>query len=199
MKLGAIILAAGLSSRMGSFKPLLEVDGETLLLNEISLLLSCGVERVVVVTGNRHEDVCGCLSGLPQYGSQVAVAFNPDFQTGMFSSVLTGVKALGDSVEAFFLLPSDCPGVSRSTLLQLSASLAADSCSVAYPVFHGRRGHPPLISAKVIPDLLEWHGEGGLKQFLRSCEGCDVAVDDGNVLNDLDTPSDLMRYIGSSH
>lgn len=198
MNLGAIILAAGLSSRMGAFKPLLEVDGQALLLKEIKLLLSCGIQQIVVVSGNRHADICACLSVLPEYGGKVVVAHNAHFHEGMFSSVLIGVAALEKKLDAFYLLPADCPGVTQQTILALRDALEAQPCAVVYPVYQGRRGHPPLISSQVLPELLAWHGEGGLKQFLRSCVGCEVAVEDWNVMNDLDTPADYIRYMDNN-
>ena len=197
MKLGAVILAAGLSTRMGGFKPLLELDGQAMLLREIGLLLSSGLHQVVVVSGNRHEDVCRCLSVLPQYGREVQVAHNREFEAGMFSSVLTGVRALAETIESFYLLPADCPGVTLRTLLDLGEAMVQGGWEVVYPVVQGRRGHPPLISCTVLSRLEQWQGEGGLKAFLRTCEGTEVAVEDRNILNDLDTPTDLLRFLAA--
>ncbi len=197
MRLGAIVLAAGFSSRMGEFKPLIEVDGIPILLSEIDLLRSSGVEQVVVVSGYRHEDLVACLTSSCTSAASVQIANNPEYKTGMFSSVLAGVRGVADSVDAFFLLPSDCPGVSPDTLSAQVAGMNSLLCDVVYPVFNGRRGHPPLISARVIPQLLDWRGEGGLKMFLKGCSHYDLQVQDSHVLNDLDTPSELARYKGT--
>jgi CTP:molybdopterin cytidylyltransferase MocA len=122
---------------------------------------------------------------------------NDRFEEGMFSSVRAGVGDLESSKRAFFLLPVDIPLVRRTTVLDLLEANETQSGDVWYPSFSGRRGHPPLISAKYRPALLAWDGEGGLRAFMREQgpHAVDVKVADEHVLIDMDSPEQYQDAI----
>ena len=100
MKIGALILAAGLSSRMDEFKPLLEVEGKSLIENAIALFKDTGIEEIVTVVGYRAETLIPIIETA---SSRYVV--NENYQAGMFSSIQKGVVELKDACDAFFLLP----------------------------------------------------------------------------------------------
>ncbi|WP_028584775.1 DVU_1551 family NTP transferase [Desulfogranum mediterraneum] len=187
MKLGAVILAGGYSSRMKGFKPLMRLGDHTLLRHCVQLFQAAGIERIVVVSGHREQEV---NREARLQGAQPL--YNPDFDQGMFSSVRRAVPAMAD-LDGLFMLPVDIPLVRRATLELLMA--AFDGRTIAYPCRNGLRGHPPLIPAQLIPAIMEHDGSGGLKRLLARFEGRDVQVWDDGAFMDADTPGDFKRLV----
>lgn len=188
-RFAVLILAAGLSSRMGCFKPLLPLANSSVVRTAIAGCLEAGIRNIVVVTGHRRSELLAEISNLP-----VQTVHNECYRGGMFSSVLTGVKALPADIQAFYLLPGDMPLVQPSTYTALALAFKP-GLGVIYPEWQGRRGHPPLIAASCIPELLKWHGEGGLRCFLQQYAqlSATVSVSDPGILLDMDTPTDYQR------
>lgn len=187
----AIILAAGYSSRMSAFKPLLPVGGETALTRAVRILKDAGVHHIVAVTGHRHGEVEDALP------AGVQAVHNPRYSEGMFTSVIAGVAALPDTCGAFFLLPVDCAAASAQVLTQLMREY--DGRRVLYPQYGGRRGHPPLIPYNLVKRLAEYDGRDGMRGFLSDLPGAEVSVSDRGVLLDMDTPADyaaLLAHLG---
>jgi len=187
-RISAIILAAGLSSRMGRPKPLLPLgDGTTILERNISLFQDRGIVGVWVVIGHRREAVepiaesCGA-----------SCVFNPDYRGDMFSSVVVGLTSLGPGVDGVFIQPVDIPLVRPSTIRRLLETHGRNSGGIIYPVHRGRRGHPPLIPGEWVKPIVAWRGPGGLRGALTSldAEAVHVDVPDEGILLDVDTPED---------
>jgi HD superfamily phosphohydrolase YqeK len=116
----------------------------------------------------------------------------------MFTSVQAGVANMNSSAHAFFLLPVDIPLVRPTTIAKLLDEALDSEQLIVYPTWNGRRGHPPLISVSLIPEILNWDGEGGLRAVLRRHEDAavEVSVEDEHILLDADTPehyADLVR------
>ncbi len=193
--LSAIILAAGLSTRMGAFKPLLPLGNTTVLGQCIDLLRQAGVQRIVVVSGHRAEELA--VEAL-RHGIQPV--YNPDFPQGMYTSIRVGIQAVDPAAPGVFLLPVDIPLIRVGTLALLAQAMdktatGAAALQVAHPVFRGERGHPLCIRAGLLRQLCLQSGQpGGLRPLLalheEACpqEVGEVAVADANILFDLDTP-----------
>ncbi|GHV55358.1 hypothetical protein FACS1894216_17470 [Synergistales bacterium] len=196
-KITAIILAAGLSSRMGACKALLPLGGVSALEFITTRMRDAGVSGITVVTGRYADAVraealrLGCNP-----------AHNPLYETGMYSSVLAGVRALPEDADAFFILPCDIPLVTASTYVSLTdAFRERRGASAVYPVYEGERGHPPLLSVRLRESVLSWGGEGGLRGLLESAERdgedgamfAEVPVDDMGTALDMDTMEDYKK------
>lgn len=191
MRIGALILAAGCSSRMGEFKPLLEIAGTTLIEHALALFRNTGVEEIVTVVGYRSETLIPIIERAPSRS-----VVNENYQNGMFSSIQKGVAELKDKCDAFFLLPVDIPCVRTATVRELLAQYSENSSAlVCYPQFDARRGHPPLIAARLIDHIISYAGEGGMRGFLRRYEeqAITVPVADPFLLLDVDTRQDFLR------
>jgi molybdenum cofactor cytidylyltransferase len=186
----AIVLAAGLSKRMGRFKPLLPLGACSTIERVVKMFQDAGVADILVVTGNRGAEVRQAAASL-----RVRCVENPDFIQGMFTSVLAGVRALPGRGTAFFVHPVDIPLVRPQTVRRVVTAFEHNPAAIVYPAFDGRRGHPTLIQTRLGPGILEWSGSGGLRAFLqRHEEDClEVPVADEGVLLDLDTPEDYHR------
>ena len=186
----AVIVAAGRSRRMGVFKPLLPLCGKTLIETTVNSVLSGGAESATVVTGYRGEDVEQTLANA--FGSRVQFVRNEAYAiTDMKRSVQIGVAAM-PKCDAFFLLPGDMPAVSTETFRLLLNERARSHAPVIFPMLEARRRHPPLIDARLIPMLLSYDGEGGLRELWKQLENeiRTVPVEDIGVRMDVDTPED---------
>lgn len=190
--IAAIIPAAGLSSRMKDFKPLLPLGHTNILVSSISLFQTCGIKDIFVITGHRSEEI-----------EKIALAhhavpiYNPGFREGMFSSILTGIRHLKQKCEAFFILPVDMPIIRPYTVKEILAAYKTGKGEIIYPFFDGKRGHPPLISSKYIPKILDWKQDGGLRACLKQFEGHagHVTVCDEGIHMDADTPEDYRKIV----
>lgn len=185
-----LILAAGLSSRMGDFKPLMPFKGRTLIECTADSMLAAGVKQIVIVLGYRGDDIEAVLR--PRYGKEIIYTRNPCYATtDMLTSIKYGLEVM-PPCEAFFLLPGDMPVVKRSTFFKLLKARPPGRPSVLFPTLDGYRKHPPLIDYAFRDTILEFKGEGGLRQIWKQHEDSviHVPVDDEGVWVDLDTRED---------
>lgn len=173
-----IVLAGGKSTRVGQNKLLMPINGKALLLSTIDSLRPF-VDKLVVVTGRYHDEILPRLKG-------VQVVYNADYEKGMFSSVLAGVrKAVGN----FFIIPGDCPFVSEETYKALLAS--PQDFSIRVPTFMGECGHPLYLHKSMKILLLKENAESNLRYFRDFVGYQCVSVTDQNILNDIDTMENI--------
>lgn len=213
----AVILAAGRSSRMKEFKPLLSVDGRSAIAGLVESIRGAGMEDILAVTGFSRERMREPLDEL-----RAAEAYNADYETGMFSSIKTGLaKAteLWPDRRGYLLIPVDCPLISIGTLkalMEAAESKGAESSGSGegggdeagssgrgcfyVPTFEGKKGHPLLIPASRATEIIDYNGSGGIKAITDRCPEQMVRVpvsDEGCVL-DMDTPQayeELQEYV----
>ncbi|MDR3566434.1 MAG: histidine phosphatase family protein [Syntrophobacteraceae bacterium] len=188
-KIAALVLAAGYSSRMGAFKPLLPLGESTVVQEVVERFRRAGLGDVRVVVGHRAEETGAVVDrlGAGKIG-------NTAYDKGMYSSVLAGVKSLEPEIEAFFVLPVDIPLIKPATIASLAAAWRGSAAKVAYPRFEGLRGHPPIISTELTADLPQDY-PGGLAAFLARYD--DLAVDldviDQSILMNCNTRLDYLK------
>jgi molybdenum cofactor cytidylyltransferase len=187
MRVAAVVLAAGLSSRMGVVKALLPLGPSAAIEHVVSSLRAAGVAQVVVVTGHEAEAVAPVLERLG-----VERAHNAGYGSGMFSSVRTGVAALREDIDAFFVLPVDCPLVTPRVFRLLMEHFRPSRKGIIYPTCFGHRGHPPLVSSRYVRALLDADETSNLQAFLgaHAADEAEVDLRDLTVLMDMDTPED---------
>lgn len=190
---GAVILAAGLSSRMGDFKPLMKLEGETIVERLIRVSKKAGIQEIVVVTGHNREMM------LPVIEEAGAVeVFNRDFEKGMFTSMQAGTTSLPKDLDGFFMMPVDCPLVTEDILRQLMNSFDPDRFSVA--VYRGKKGHPLLIPDKFRQEIIDHDGRNGLKGITDRDFGLMQRIETGfeGIVMDMDTPEayeEIKNYL----
>lgn len=177
-----VILAAGFSSRMGQFKPALPLNGKPLLHHPVQTLLSICSE-VVVVTGYNREKIEELMLPFPS----VTLVYNPDFKTGMFSSVKAGASAV--HTPRFFVTPGDIPFFSRKTCEELIDLQG----SVISPVFNGKKGHPVLLDQSVRREILSAPATEILRNILHRHNAVLLDTNDEGILVDIDTRTTYNR------
>lgn len=187
----AIVLAGGLSTRMKQLKPLLPLGGATITDRVIDLFFNEGV-GVYLVVGYRRDEI---IAGIKK--RDITIVYNPDFEKGMFSSIQAGIRGLQPVYQSFFILPVDIPLVRPATVRRLITVALENPDNIIYPVFGGKRGHPPLIPGALATAILGWEKGGGLKAVLKSKErlALEVPVPDSSILFDIDTPEDYAALL----
>ena len=188
----AVILAAGSSSRMGRFKPLMALGGRTIVERVIFVFREAGILDIRVVVGHRREELEPLLERL-----DVRVLVNDRHEDGMFSSVLRAIRDMGNSVSAVFILPADIPLIRSWTVRCLVTRHRLEPHRILIPSCRGRRGHPVVIPAQYFDTILAYHGENGLRGALGQFPDAvlEVQVADRNIHFDLDTPEDYEECL----
>jgi molybdenum cofactor cytidylyltransferase len=185
--IGAIVLAAGASSRMGRPKATLTVgpDGRTFVGAIVETLVAVDITAVRVVVSPE-------LDGLTPEG-----VANPDPSAGMLSSVQCGLRAFRQPIDAVLVWPVDHPLVRRRTVAAMTAAFRDGDPPIVVPTFEGRRGHPVLFSARLIPELLAADPSRGAREVVHAHgDRLELPVDDRGVIEDIDTPDDYLRLFG---
>ena len=179
----AIILAAGESKRMGRPKMLLPLGGKTIVETVVGTALGSSVDKVLVVLGAKRNRIDRLLKPFP-----VETVYNPDFHTGMLSSVQAGFAALPDGVEAAVVLLGDQPFVSAGVIDRLCAAQAVSPGCI--PVCGDRRGHPVLIPAAFRNEIPLLSDAVGLRELIHRHEDkiVEIEVEEDAVLMDIDDP-----------
>ena len=185
-----LIVAAGYSSRMGAFKPLLPIGDKTAIETAIDSLQAAGIKNICVVVGHRATELYPLLQRLP-----VTIVENPVYDAGMFSSVVAGLTSFAGKADACLLLPGDTPLIRKRSIKDLLHTFRKTRAAVCYPVFNGLRGHPPLIDRQCFAAILASDGTGGVRQVLDqfAAASAEVAVTDQGILLDMDTPEDYQQ------
>jgi molybdenum cofactor cytidylyltransferase len=188
--ISAIILAAGLSSRMGSPKQLLKLGNKTLIRIAAENVLASAVNDVLVVTGCRKDEVSAAIKDLP-----VKIVFNPNYEQGQGSSLTLGVKSLNVNTTAFLVFMCDQPLISPSLINTVIEEFKARRSLALRPVYKGAPGHPVIFSGSVCPMLAALKGDEGARQVLKKLgDKVDYfPVQDETVILDMDTPESYEK------
>ena len=194
----AIILSAGYSSRMGDFKPLMNLNGKTPIERCVSLFQNCGIKDIIVVTGHLNDKVEEKLTEdikvHEKLKNNVRIAKNNRYSEGMFSSIQTGLKVLSPNTDAFFILPVDIPSVKESTVKKMIERYEKIDDGILFPTFNKETGHPTIISCSLLEEILSKNPEGGLREILNGhkdkCHYEELA--DRGILLDMDTKEDFQ-------
>jgi molybdenum cofactor cytidylyltransferase len=193
-RVGAVVLAAGMSTRMGHCKPLLPWDGRTVIEAIVSRLVLARVAEIVVVTGYKHKAVRRALADLP-----VRIMHNPAYASGeMLSSLKVGLGALSGSTAACLVTLGDQPSLSGRVIGQIIAAYAEMQGEIIAPVYRGQQGHPVLFDRHFWPELIAL-ADGVPRDVMRRHPDrlALITVHDDSILRDIDTPQqyDLERRL----
>jgi CTP:molybdopterin cytidylyltransferase MocA len=184
-RVAGVLLAAGEGARLGQPKALVEIGGQTLARRGVALLRDGGADPVLIVTG-----------AVPVTIPEALAVHNPDWSTGMGSSLAAGLHALEESdVAAAVIALADQPLVGGEAVRRLIAAYR-DGASVAVATYHGKPRNPVLIAREHWPAVLELAtGDAGARPFLRARPELVTPVECGDTgsPDDVDTAEDLAR------
>ena len=195
-KISGIILAAGLSTRMGESKQLLPFGDSTIIETVIDNLLGSKLNEVIVVVGHEAEKVQAHIQHKP-----VKIAFNPDYQEGMLTSAQCGVRSISASADAFAMTLVDLPLITPDLVnLVIDTYVQAES-GIAVPSYNYRRGHPVIFHRRYAADLLALDEDsGGVRSLFKKYKDDIhyVTVDTDRVLTDIDYRTDYEEALRKS-
>jgi len=190
----AIVLAAGLSTRMGTQKLLLPFGGKTIVECVVENILNSGITKVVVVLGANCAEIEEVLKAWP-----VKTVRNENFQDGMHTSVISGVKTLPSNTKAVLVFLGDQPFISEKVIHDVVEAWKSSGKGIVIPLFNGKRGHPPLYDMKLKNKLSTLNPEVGLRSVAQKFpeDIFEVETFCPEIVRDIDTPDDYSNELGA--
>jgi len=188
--LKAIVLAAGLSTRMGQFKLLMRwVDGQPIIAHVVSKLISLPLDSTVIVTGHRAREIEQALKSF-----EVRFVHNPHYATGeILSSLQAGIKHLPSNVDGVLVLPADLPRIPTHVIKQVMQAYVSDA--IVVPRYKSRRGHPVIFAHCYWESLLALPFDSMPREIMTKHQNAVrwVDVDTDAIFADVDTPTTYER------
>ena len=191
-KVGAVVLAAGLSSRMGVNKLLQPVGGKPMLRHAVEAAVHSAADPVIVVTGNENAKTSAALAWLP-----VHIHDNPHYTKGLSTSLKCGLKLLPDDCDGVLIMLGDMPGVTAELIDRLIAAFdPGEDRAICVPVHEGERGNPVVWCRDFIEEMMALEGDSGARPLMESHphQVFEVEMEDDAVLIDIDTREALEAY-----
>jgi CTP:molybdopterin cytidylyltransferase MocA len=185
MRVAGVLLAAGEGSRFGRPKALVELDGQTLAERGVATLSAGGADPIYIITGAAPLDL----------GSKVHTVYNPEWATGMGSSLRAALRALPPDVDAVVVALADQPLVGAEAVARLIAAYQS-GVTVAVAAYGGQPRNPVLLAREHWPEVIATAtGDQGARAFLRSRPDLVTLIECGDTgrPDDIDTPADLDR------
>jgi len=192
-QVAALVLAGGLSSRMGRSKPLLPWGDNTVIDTIVHHLQLMRLSDIVVVTGYRNKEVERAI----KY-RRVRTVYNRNYATGeMLSSFKTGLAALAPNISACLIFLGDQPQINTRLVNEILVAYAEGKGKIVAPSYQNRRGHPILIDRRYWRELLDLPSDGAPRNVINAyqAETAYVLTDDENVLRDMDTPEEYQEAL----
>ena len=182
--ISAILLAAGQSKRMdGENKLTKEIKGIPLIKLSVKNILASSVDELIIVLGYQKE----IIEKLIDKNKKIKFVFNKDFESGMASSIKTGLNHLSKKTNAFFISLGDMPMISQNIYNQLIKS--KNNKEIIIPTYKGQQGNPVLFSATLKKKIMSIEGDVGAKKILELYRKQSVSIEtyDKYVLKDFNT------------
>lgn len=187
----AIVLAAGLSTRMGQPKLIMPWAGSTVIGTVVDILIQADLAPVIVVCGAIQAQIAAVLGNRP-----VHLVFNPGYQVDqMVLSLQVGLAELPKEVDSALVVLGDQPQIELSVVRAVSAAGRHSEAACVVPSFQMHRGHPWLVKRSLFPAILAVRPPLTLRDFLNehAAEIFYLNVNNPSILQDLDTPADYRR------
>jgi molybdenum cofactor cytidylyltransferase len=189
----AVVLAAGMSRRMGTPKQLLRIGGKTILERTLKNVRAANVDELILVLGHAADEVQKTIAT-----PGLKIVINPDYQQGMGTSLRRGLAAV--SAGAALIVLADQPWVSSETLNRLIKCHRERKPQIIIPTYKGFRGNPVLLDRSVFAEVQALNGDVGCRAiFGDHTEGIlKLPVDDPGILLDIDSRDDFEKLTAGS-
>ena len=192
-RVGVVVLAAGRGSRFGDEAPktLARLGRRPLVAHAVAAATASGLRPVVVVVGCQSAEVAAAA------GALVEIVENPDWETGMATSLRAGLSAVlaDQSVAAMTVALADQPRIGAEAYRRL-AQAHGEGAELAVATYGGKRGHPVLIGRAYFEEAMKMTGDQGARTLLAKPEVVEVPCDGTGEATDVDTPADLAALEG---
>ncbi len=190
--ISSIILAAGLSRRMGKPKLLLRHRGKSLVRTVAENVLAAARGEVILVTGAYSREVMQEVCELP-----LVTVYNSLYALGQGTSLAAGAKAVDPSCSGVMVLMGDQPLITPSLISNLAETFLQAGCLVMRPTYRGCPGHPVFFRNCLLPELVNLSGDRGARLVLEAHRRDLLLypVEDQGVCFDVDTPEDYEKWI----
>ena len=187
--IAAVVLAAGLSRRMGRPKLLLPVDGRAVVRHAVEAVLAGGVDSAWVVTGPDVEPMAGALAGL-----EIQIVVNPAPEEGQAGSVRAGIAALPATADTALIALGDQPALAPTIIPALLAARRTSARPIVAPRYRDGQGNPVLFKREIFPELLRLTGDQGARLIIQKDPDRVEWVElDLPMPPDVDTPADYEK------
>jgi molybdenum cofactor cytidylyltransferase len=195
-KVGIVLLAAGKASRMGAsgqHKLLAEFDGIPLVRRTADIAKASVADAVCVVTGHRADEIAATLSAL-----DVTLVDNPDYATGMASSLKTGLASFADEMDGIVVQLADMPGITVNDLNRMITVFREEEGKVIVrAVAEGKRGNPVILPRSTFSAVMRLEGDVGARHIIEKSGLTVIDIDLGVAAHlDVDTPEAVIAAGG---
>lgn len=190
IRLTALVLAAGKSTRMGDYnKLLLKFNDKAMVSHVVDQLLMSKVSDIIVVTGNAFADVRKAIT------QKVEFTHNPDFDMGLSTSLKAGIAALHADCDGVMVCLGDMPYISSKNYNALIDAFKKGH--IIAPTSHGKVGNPLLFSRKFFKDFEKLEGDRGARGLLKKYPEAVIRVDldTDAIFEDIDTPGSYQDIL----
>lgn len=190
--IGAIVLAAGESQRMGTQKLLLPFAGKTVIEHIATQIIASTTSETLIVTGHQSDRVAAVLSDYP-----VRIIHNPAYKQGMLSTIRAGLRAAPPAWTGILVILGDQPALQTHVIDALNARFTQHLNGILVPVFNKRRGHPLLFASQYKAEVLTRFDQEGLRGLLHAHPQRihEIPVPTDTILHDIDYPEDYEREL----
>jgi molybdenum cofactor cytidylyltransferase len=186
--ISAILLAAGQSKRMnGENKLSKEIQGIPLIKHSVKNILASSIDELIVILGYQKD----IMEKLIDKNEKIKIIFNKDFESGMASSIKTGLDNLSEKSEAFFICLGDMPMVSHDIYNQLIKS--KDNKEIIVPSYKGQQGNPVLFNKSMKEKIMDTMGDVGAKKILELNKDkiSNLEINNQNISKSFNTQDDF--------
>jgi molybdenum cofactor cytidylyltransferase len=192
----AVVLAAGRSTRMGAENKLLAgIGGRPMVRRVAEAALASRARPVLAVTGHMAAEVGTALAGL-----DVMLVPNPDYASGLASSLKAGIRAVPADCAGAVILLGDMPLIYPGQINALLQAFAGTPDAIVVPVHEGRQGNPVIWPRRLFSELLQLDGDAGAKRLIamHGDEVREIDLTSDAIFADVDTPDALARARGQT-
>ena len=186
--ISAILLAAGQSKRMnGENKLAKEIQGIPLIKLSVKNILASSINELIIVLGHQRE----IIEKLIDKNEKIKFIFNKDFESGMASSIKTGLDNLSEKTEAFFICLGDMPMVNNNIYNQLIKS--KDNKEIIVPTYKEQQGNPVLFNKSMKEKIIDISGDIGAKKILELNKDkiLNLEINDQSITKGFNTQGDF--------
>jgi molybdenum cofactor cytidylyltransferase len=191
-----IVLAAGMSARFGSFKPLFKVGNDTILSMVIDAAVKSDLDRIVLVLGYRHYEIIANIHH-HLHDHRLRTVINPRYQDGISSSIQRGLQEIMDEFPSIMIILGDHPLLNSATINMLLHRFRASDKDICVPAYKGTRGLPVCFGKRFFIDIMDITGDIGAREIIQKNPEhvLTVELENPDCFLDVDNKSDMATLL----